>query len=72
MDRCLFCGGELQKTTTSYVFNNGENYEVINGVPCYKCTQCGEEEFDRDVIEKLQNNNYSKKDEIIKVSSFAA
>jgi YgiT-type zinc finger domain-containing protein len=40
-------------STTTYVITL-ENYVlIIKNVPCMKCTQCGDELFNTDILEKI-------------------
>lgn len=52
--KCLSCkNDETIETTTAY-FSNAKNcYVIIENVPCQKCSQCGEEFFSVDVMEKI-------------------
>ena len=51
---CFFCKGEKEKGVTIDVTDAGSCVIVIRGVPCYKCTQCGETTFDLAVGERLE------------------
>lgn len=51
---CVFCGGNLEQTTTDFVEKVDNYVVVIKNVPCEKCTQCGEEYFSTPVTEKLE------------------
>ena len=52
--RCLSCKyGNMIDSTTTYVITL-ENYVlIIKNVPCMKCTQCGDELFNTDILEKI-------------------
>ena len=53
--RCLSCKyGNMIDSTTTYVITL-ENYVlIIKNVPCMKCTQCGDELFNTDILEKIE------------------
>ena len=41
--RCMSCKAEeMEKTTTAYFAKLDKCYVIIENVPCYKCTKCGE------------------------------
>lgn len=52
---CVYCGGTLEETTTDYVEKMNNYIIVIKGVPCEKCSQCGEEYFSTAVAEKIDS-----------------
>ncbi|MBR1696771.1 MAG: YgiT-type zinc finger protein [Anaerovibrio sp.] len=63
---CGICGGNVVQTTTTYhsVLADGTAV-VIHGVPCYRCTQCGEEIFlfsTLDRIDEIKKNLGGKKE----------
>ena len=51
---CFFCKGEKVNDFTIDVTDLGSCIVIIRGVPCYKCTQCGETTFDLAVGERLE------------------
>lgn len=55
MGKCVFCKGDMVDDITNYVVNDSNGYVAVENVPCKKCTQCGEIEFDGDVVAKLEN-----------------
>jgi len=52
---CFFCKGDLIDSTTVDVTDFGTCVVVIRGVPCQKCTQCGEIVINIQVGEQLEN-----------------
>ena len=52
---CMSCkNGEMKETKTAYFAQIRNNcYVIIEGVPCLKCDQCGEEFFTASVAEKI-------------------
>ena len=51
---CGICGGNSILTTTTYhgKLKDGTSIVIYN-VPCYRCTQCGEEVFLFDTLDKI-------------------
>jgi YgiT-type zinc finger domain-containing protein len=52
--RCFFCKGEMVEGLTTDVTDLGTSVIIIRGVPCQKCTQCGEVSFSLNVAERLE------------------
>ena len=52
---CFFCKGQKENSTTTDVTDLGTCIVIIRGVPCHKCTQCGEVTFDLVVGERLES-----------------
>ncbi|MBR2214808.1 MAG: YgiT-type zinc finger protein [Selenomonadaceae bacterium] len=51
---CGTCGGRSVMTTTTYKWiTAGNEVIVIHDVPCYRCSQCGEELFLFSTLDKL-------------------
>lgn len=51
---CFFCKGNMVESTTTFTATFANKVVVIKNVPCYKCTQCGEESFSFEVTERLE------------------
>ena len=51
---CFFCRGKKENDLTIDVTDLGSCIVIVRGVPCYKCTQCGEITFDLAVGERLE------------------
>ena len=51
---CFFCKGKKSNSITIDVTDLGSCVVIVRGVPCYKCTQCGETTFDLAVGERLE------------------
>jgi YgiT-type zinc finger domain-containing protein len=65
---CFFCKGEKENSLTIDVTDLGSCIVIIRGVPCYKCTQCGEITFDLDVGERLEHIVDTLKDSITEIA----
>lgn len=51
---CLYCKGNVENTTTTYMTDYQNCYIIIKNVPCEKCTQCGEEYLTGTTLEKIE------------------
>ncbi len=51
---CTFCRGKMKKGKTSYVINRKGYHLVLDNVPAYICTQCGEPYFESEGVEIVQ------------------
>ncbi len=53
--RCLLCKADsLEKSQSTYFAQLDNCYVIIENVPCYKCTQCGEVVYSASVMEKIE------------------
>jgi len=55
-------------TTTSDFTDLGNSIIVVRGVPCHKCTECGEIAFDLKVGERVEQIIDSLKDSLMEVA----
>jgi len=53
MDRCYFCGGELEEQLTTFVYAEDDIVWVIRQVPTYVCRQCGEKEYSQETTHRI-------------------
>jgi YgiT-type zinc finger domain-containing protein len=51
---CFFCKGALQNGVTTDVTDLETCVVIVRGVPCRKCTQCGEVVINIQVGERLE------------------
>ena len=52
--KCLSCKmEEMQEATNPYFVKLSNCYVIIENVPCYKCSQCGEVSYKASVLEKI-------------------
>ena len=65
---CFFCKGEKESGFTTDVTDLGTCIVIVRGVPCYKCTQCGETTFDLIVGERLEQIVDALKDSISEIA----
>lgn len=53
---CLVCkSGTMTKSSEAYFAKLQSGYVIIENVPCWKCSQCGEILFTASVIEKIED-----------------
>lgn len=53
---CLVCkSGVMSKSVDTYFAQLANGYVIIENVPCWKCSQCGEVLFSASVLEKLED-----------------
>jgi len=65
---CFFCKSEKENEFTIDVTDLGSCIVIVRGVPCYKCTQCGEITFDLIVGERLEQIVDTLKDSISEIA----
>lgn len=54
--KCLICKSDAMMKSKSTYFTELENcYVIIENVPCYKCSQCGEVVYSASVMEKIDD-----------------
>ena len=53
--KCLRCGQEAYKSTTTEAIEMEFGLLVIRNIPCYKCNKCDEIFYTGDVALKLEN-----------------
>ena len=52
--KCLHCQGQLQRGKTTYTVNRSGYHLIIDNVPAWICSQCGEPLFDEKQVDALQ------------------
>lgn len=52
--KCIRCGNETYKSTTTEAVELAGGVLVIRNIPCYKCTTCDEILFTGDVVKQLE------------------
>lgn len=52
--KCIRCGNETYKSTTTEAVELGTGVLVIRNIPCYKCEMCDEIHFTGDVVKQLE------------------
>ena len=52
--KCMKCGKEMLKSTTTEAIELGYGVLVIRNIPCYKCVECDEIFYTGDVAQKIE------------------
>jgi YgiT-type zinc finger domain-containing protein len=52
--KCLYCGGELERRSSTYTVDRKGYHLFIKEIPAYVCAQCGEKYFDEEEVEAIQ------------------
>ena len=52
--KCMKCGKEAYKSTTTEAIEMGFGLLVIRNIPCYKCDECDEIFYTGDVTQKIE------------------
>ena len=52
--KCMKCGRETFKSTTTEAIELGFGVLVIRNIPCYKCEECDEIFYTGDVAQKIE------------------
>lgn len=53
--KCMFCTGEMEKKNVPYSVDRKGYHLFIREVPAYVCSKCGENYFDEDEVEEIQD-----------------
>ena len=53
--KCIRCGKDVYKSTTSEAIELENGVLVIRNIPCYKCEICDEIQFTGDVVKRLES-----------------
>jgi YgiT-type zinc finger domain-containing protein len=52
--KCPHCQGELRRGKTAYAVNRSGYHLIIDNVPAWICSQCGEPLFDEKQVDAIQ------------------
>lgn len=52
--KCMKCGNDAYKSTTTEAIELDFGVLVIRNIPCYKCEECDEIYYTGDVAEKIE------------------
>ncbi len=54
--KCLICKADSMVESKSTYFAQIDNcYVIVENVPCYQCTQCGEVVYSASIMEKIDD-----------------
>jgi len=51
--KCVFCGGDIKKTTTTFSYEEDDKYFLVEHVPAEVCERCGEKTYSPEVTAEL-------------------
>ena len=69
--KCLYCGGKMERSRSSYTVNRKGYHLFIEEVPVYICAQCGEKYYEEEQVEAIQRLIRKVEAEIDKVRDYA-
>lgn len=52
---CMYCKGRMEKKTVPYHIDREGYHLLLDAVPAWVCTQCGEAYFERPAVERIEN-----------------
>lgn len=52
--KCMKCGRDAYKSTTSEAIEMEFGLLVVRNIPCYKCEECDEVFYTGDVVQKIE------------------
>lgn len=53
--KCYYCGGGMKKGKATYTASRRGYHLLIDDVPAWICTQCGEVYFEEDEVDLIQD-----------------
>ena len=65
--KCLKCGADAVKDTTTDVTDLGNCLIIVRNVPCYKCTECSEVIYTGDTVRTLEKIIAQVKNELSEI-----
>ena len=51
--QCVFCGGKLKEKKVIFTYDEGDKYLLVENVPAFVCTKCGEKTYSPEVTDQL-------------------
>lgn len=51
--KCVFCGGRVESQKVTFIYDNDNDYFLIENVPAEVCRQCGEKTYGPEVADTL-------------------
>jgi len=52
--KCVHCGGELERGSAPYHFDRDDVHVILDRVPAWVCSQCGESFFEASDVDAIQ------------------
>ena len=53
MNKCVFCGGRVEKKSVTFTYEAAGNFLFVEHVPAEVCTKCGEKTYSPEVTDEL-------------------
>lgn len=53
MERCVFCGGKVEKKSVTFIYDEDDKYFLVEHVPAEECTKCGERTYSPEVTDEI-------------------
>jgi HTH-type transcriptional regulator/antitoxin MqsA len=72
MNKCVFCGGEVEKKEVTFSYEEDDKYLFVEHVPAEVCKKCGEKTYSPEVTDELLKfaKDKSKPVKVLKVPVF--
>ena len=52
---CSFCGNKnFRQNEVEYIYRQGQNFFIVNKVPCEECAFCSEKYYKASVLKKIE------------------
>lgn len=52
--KCIHCGGEMSRSVAPFHVDRNSYHLLLDSVPAWVCSQCGEAYFDESEVESIQ------------------
>ena len=52
--KCIHCQGEMKRGTAPFQINRSGYHLVLDAVPAWVCSQCGEAYFEEQQVDEIQ------------------
>jgi YgiT-type zinc finger domain-containing protein len=53
--KCNFCGNKnFKNSEVQYIYKHGNEFLIVNDVPCEQCEYCGEQYFEGKVLRQIE------------------
>lgn len=52
--KCMYCQGEMTRRTAPFHIDRKSYHLMLDAIPAWVCTQCGEAYFDEAEVEAIQ------------------
>ena len=53
--KCIYCGGEMERGKTPYHYDEENIHIILDEIPAWVCTQCGEVYFEEKDVNSIQD-----------------